>query len=158
MWGIYLILLLFVLLGFALGVDCGKKLVEFNKEQEAEMFLPPPKRSLIDRLDTLDEINKALNENTITKWRDVLSIINNMPEAPLQEDEERRTKEYPQIVACGKENCEDCRALWRCVRGRSLVRKGRQANMGKEFKDLTEEELCDLMCGRPEEDTEEEDG
>lgn len=28
--------------------------------------------------------------------------------------------------------------------------------MGKEFTNLTEEELCDLMCGGPEED--EEDG
>ena len=24
--------------------------------------------------------------------------------------------------------------------------------MGMEFTDLTEEELCDLMCGKPEED------
>lgn len=27
--------------------------------------------------------------------------------------------------------------------------------MGKEFTNLTEEELCDLMCGKPEEDEEE---
>lgn len=27
--------------------------------------------------------------------------------------------------------------------------------MGKEFHDLTCEELCDLMCGKPEEDEEE---
>lgn len=30
--------------------------------------------------------------------------------------------------------------------------------MGAEFTNLTEEELCDLMCGKPEEDEEEEDG
>lgn len=28
--------------------------------------------------------------------------------------------------------------------------------MGKEFTNLTEEELCDLMCGKPEEDEDEE--
>lgn len=30
--------------------------------------------------------------------------------------------------------------------------------MGMEFYDLTPEELCDLICGEPEEDCEEEDG
>lgn len=30
--------------------------------------------------------------------------------------------------------------------------------MEAEFTNLTEEELCDLMCGKPEEDEEEEDG
>ena len=29
--------------------------------------------------------------------------------------------------------------------------------MGKEFTNLTEEELCDLMCGKPEEDEEDEE-
>ena len=29
--------------------------------------------------------------------------------------------------------------------------------MGKEFINLTEEELCDLMCGGPEEDEEDEE-
>ena len=28
--------------------------------------------------------------------------------------------------------------------------------MGMEFENLTEEELCDLMCGKPEEDEDEE--
>lgn len=28
--------------------------------------------------------------------------------------------------------------------------------MGMEFTNLTEEELCDLMCGKPEEDEEDE--
>ena len=27
--------------------------------------------------------------------------------------------------------------------------------MGMEFKDLTEEDLCNLMCGKPEDDEEE---
>ena len=30
--------------------------------------------------------------------------------------------------------------------------------MGMTFENLTEEELCDLMCGGPEEDTEDEEG
>ena len=30
--------------------------------------------------------------------------------------------------------------------------------MGAEFTDLTIEELCELMCGKPEDDGEEEDG
>lgn len=29
--------------------------------------------------------------------------------------------------------------------------------MGMEFYDLTEEELCDLMCGKPEEDEEDDE-
>ncbi len=29
--------------------------------------------------------------------------------------------------------------------------------MGMEFTNLTEEQLCDLMCGKPEEDEEEEE-
>jgi hypothetical protein len=37
-----------------------------------------------------------------------------------------------------------------------LLAKGVQI-MGQTFEDLTWEELCDLMCGQPEDDCEEDD-